>query len=186
MKDLKRLYLECVSEARSVGLDISDRITGIEVNSRLSRALGRCAAQYAVGGGYTYRIEVNPCMLADGLDDTIPKNTIIHELVHTCPGCMNHGPEFQRRALMVNRRLGYHVSTTTDGNALEAAGVTLKRAADNYGIVCKKCGRVVQRRKRWSSTLENIGGYRHGGCGGDLYVISLGKMDVLGAANNVK
>lgn len=185
MKNLNRLYLECVSEAQSAGLDISDRITGIEVNSRLSRALGRCCARYGLGG-YVYRIEVNPCMLADGIEDMIPKNTIMHELVHTCPGCMNHGPEFQRRALMVNRKLGYHVSTTTDGEALEAAGVTLKRSADNYGIVCKKCGRIVERRKRWSSTLERIGSYRHSCCGGDLYVISLGKMNVLGAANNVK
>lgn len=183
MKDLKRLYLECVSEARSIGLDISDRITGIEVNSRLSRALGRCYARYAVGGGYTYRIEVNPCMLADDLDDRIPKNTIMHELVHTCDRCMNHGPEFQRRAMMVNRKLGYHVSTTTDGDALEAAGVNLKRASDNYGIVCKKCGRVVERRKRWSTTLERIRSYRHSDCGGDLYVIGLGKMAVLSAAN---
>ena len=185
MKDLKRLYSEVVLEALSVGLDISDRITGIEVNSRLSRALGRCCARYGYDG-YTYRIEINPCILANGLEDRISKNTIMHELIHTCDGCLNHGYEFQRRAVMVNRKLGYNVHTTTDGNALEAAGVVLKHAADNYGIVCKKCGVVVQKRKRWSSTLENIGNYRHHGCGGDLYVISLGKLGELEAANNIK
>lgn len=174
MKDLKRLYMECVEEARSVGLDISDNITGIEVNSRLSRALGRCCARYAIGG-YVYRIEINPCILADGIEDVIPKNTIMHELIHTCMGCMNHGAEFQRRALMVNRRLGYHVSTTTEAARLEAAGVTLKRATMHYGIMCHKCGQLVEKRARWSSTLDRIESYRHAGtCGGSLYVIDLG------------
>ena len=175
MKNLRRLYSECVSEAKGIGLDISDNITRITVNNRLSRALGRCTMSWdAWNRKYSYKIEMNPCMLADDLEDKVPKNTIMHELIHTCKDCMNHGSEFQHRASIVNRKLGYNVHTQTDSRILEAAGVVVKKTPDRYGIVCNKCGRVVQKKKRWSPMLENIGNYHHGGsCGGSLHVISL-------------
>lgn len=188
MKNLSRLFSETLSEAHSIGLDVSDEIVSVTVNSRLSRALGRCSKVWdAWRGHYVFKIEVQPNMLADGLDDRVPKNTIMHELIHTCAGCFNHGPEFQYRAGIVNRKLGYDVHTTSDSEQLKAAGVVLKEASYNYGIVCDKCGRMVQKRKRWSSTLERIGDFRHGGsCGGHLHVVSLGNMDVLGVANKIK
>lgn len=176
MKNLRKLYCECVSEALSIGLDISDKVVSISVNPRLSRALGRCVQSWdAWNRCYIFKIEIQPNMLADGLEDRVPKNTIMHELIHTCKGCFNHGPEFQSRAGIVNRRLGYNVHTTSDSEQLKAAGVVLKETAYNYGIVCDKCGYMVQKRKRWSSTLERIGDFRHGGmCGGNLHVVSLG------------
>lgn len=174
MKDLMQLYHECVADAHIVGLDISVNILRVSVNGRLSRALGRCRATRGFCGGYNYEIEVQPNMLADGVDDRATKNTIMHELIHTCPGCMNHGYEFQRRAALVNRKLGYNVHTTTEVSSLEAAGVQLKRKTGHYAIMCKKCGMEVERRERWGKTLEHIEHYRHGGsCCGDLYVIKV-------------
>lgn len=188
MKNLSRLFSETLSEAYSVGLGVSDKIVSVTVNSRLSRALGRCVQVWdAWNRCYVFKIEIQPCMLADGLDDRIPKNTIMHELIHTCDGCFNHGPEFQYRAGIVNRKLGYNVHTLSDAEQLKAAGVVLKETEYHYGIVCDKCGHMVQKRKRWSSTLERIGDFRHGGtCGGSLHVVSLGKMDVLSVANKTK
>ena len=184
MKNLSRLYSETLSEALSVGLDVSDKIVSIKVNSRLSRALGRCVQVWdAWNRCYVYKIEIQPNILADGLEDSIPKNTIMHELIHTCKGCFNHGDEFQYRAGIVNRRLSYNVHTTTDSASLVAAGVTLKQHTDNYAVVCDKCGRTVKKYKRWSSTLERIGDFRHGGtCGGNLHVVSLNPSIAIASA----
>ena len=173
MKDLTKLYHECLADAHIVGLDISTNILRVSVNNRLSRALGRCKAARGIGG-CTYEIEIQPCMLADDVDDATTKNTIMHELIHTCRGCMNHGHEFQCRAMLVNRKLGYNIQTTATVASLEAAGVQLKRKECHYAIMCKKCGAEVERRARWGKTLEHIEQYRHGGsCRGDLFVINL-------------
>ena len=183
MKDYRKLYDECVMELKRINMDISDKVVKVSVIGRLSRALGRCRATRSYEGNYWYEIEINPCMLSDEVEVKTAKNTIMHELIHTCPGCMNHGWEWKRRADRVNRMLGYNIQTQTEVGRLEAAGVTLKKTEYKYGVVCDKCG-IIEKRKRWSDTLEHIGSYRCGSCRGHLHVISLdGNIQVL-AANN--
>lgn len=167
MKNLWKLYKECVAEAHSIGLDISSHIESVTVNPRLSRALGRCRIT-----GNRYAIEVQPCMLADGIEDRVAKNTIMHEIIHTCPDCFNHGPNFQNRARLVNRKLGYDIHTRTETSKLEAAGVQLKKKKAKYALICNGCGARIER-QRWSAVLENPARYRCGSCHGTLRVISL-------------
>lgn len=181
MKDLNRLYADCVLEMVRIGMDISSNITKISVNKRLSRALGRCIMQ-----DRTYRIEVQPCMLADDVDDRMTKNTIIHELLHTCPGAFNHGYEFQRRARQVNALLGYSISTTTNVNVLTDAGVILKQPHYRYGCVCTRCGKMTSRYQRWTSKLEHIENWRHTPCGASLKVVSLDPGIAIVSAHNVR
>jgi len=184
MKDYRKLYDECVMEMKRINMDISNQIVKVSVNGRLSRALGRCKAHHTLAGNW-YEIEINPCMLGDEVEVKTTKNTIMHELIHTCPGCMNHGWEWKRRADRVNRMLGYNIQTMSEVETLEAAGVVLKKTEYKYGVVCDKCG-IIEKRKRWSDTLERIGSYRCGCCRGSLHVISLdGSVDIL-AANNHK
>ena len=185
MKDVRKIFEECCTELRRINMDISDNIKDVKVNGRLSRALGRCCARRdwrRMEDEYT--IEINPCMLADDVEMHIVKNTMIHELLHTCPNCMNHGPEWTSRAGRVNRMLGYNVKRLAEVSGLEAAGVKLSRPDWKYAIVCNECGRVVEKRNRWSKTLENIGNYRHGGgCGGHLHVMEIDSDGTMIAAN---
>lgn len=173
MKDVRKLYQICAEALRGIGMDISPDIVKVSVNGRLSRALGRC--KRTVGYGWErYEIEFQPCILADGIDDHIPMEVIMHELIHTCPGCMNHGYEWKRRADRVNRMLGYNVSRLVSSEMLVANGVKLKEAEDKYAAVCLECGKTVKTWKRWSSTCESIENYRHGGsCGGGLKVVGI-------------
>lgn len=181
MKDLNRLYVECVNEMLSIGMDISDRIIRVSVNKRLSRALGRC-----IVSGRAYAIEVQPCMLADDVDERTTKNTIMHELIHTCPGAFNHGPEFQRRARRVNSLLGYSVSTTTDVGVLEHAGVQLKKPTYRYACVCTACGKTTSRYQRWTSKLEHVEDWRHIPCHAPLTVVSLDPHIAIVSAHNMR
>ena len=178
MKDYRSLVSRGIEMLNGIGMDISRDITVVKVNGRLSRALGRCrrVVQYGI---VHYEIELQPNILVDGIDDAIPMNTILHELLHTCPMCMNHGPEWTRRASIVRRKLGYNITRCAEAEALTQNGVKLKEQEDKYAAVCLKCGRTVKTYKRWTSTLETISNYRHGGsCGGNLKVIGLNGHEV--------
>ena len=119
MLNLRKLYMKCVAELESIGMDYSDKIINVKVNGRLKATLGRCV--FDRRSGY-YTIEVAPCMLGDDVEVEAVKDTIIHELIHTCPGCMNHGTEWKRRAQIVNRKLGYNISRLVKSSDLEAQG----------------------------------------------------------------
>lgn len=187
MKDFQGLFAECCIEARHLGIPISNHIKTVRVNNRLSRAMGRCKRINNYLGEW-FEIEINPCMLAEEVDPMETKNTIVHELIHTCPGCMNHGDTFHYYAKIVNRKLGYHVDTYVKTSALVSAGVKVKtrqKETYKYALVCKACGHEYKR-KRWSEALENPSRYRCN-CGGSLFTKSLiGNKTILTAANSMR
>ena len=184
MKDLRKLYSECVTELKHINMDISDRITEVKSNGRLRTVLGKCKYNRRTGN---YTIEINTCLLEDKAETQAAKETIIHELIHTCPNCMNHGYEWKRRGDRASRMLGYHVERLAKIDKLETQGVKVKQEEYKYACKCNKCGKIFSKRKRWSNTLENIENYTHGGCGGSLTVISLdGRYAIASAANGIK
>lgn len=181
MKDLRKLYIECVAEMRTINMDISNRILEVKVNGRLRKAMGRCTHNWM---NNTYMIEINPCMLADEVEVKQTKGTIIHELLHTCPNCMNHDFEWLRRAHKVNKAFGYNVKQYAEANELKEANVKLKEDEYKYAIKCEKCG-AQWKYKRWGKILSNPSMYKCG-CGGALKPICLdGSRDIL-AAHNVR
>jgi len=185
MKDLQKLFRECVLEMKSINMDISNNIGSITVNRRLTRALGRCLKKYT-SYGVSFNIDINPCMIEDGVEVKATKNVIMHELLHTCPGCYNHGSEWKYRAKIVNRKLGYNISTTEDTSTLESSGVKLTTREYKYALVCEKCGKQYKK-KRWCEALRNPSRYKCGVCEGRLYTICLdGSRNVLTAANNIR
>lgn len=170
MRDFNKIMSNCIAELESIGLTTYSRdIIGITVNNRLSRSLGRCIRKDG-----TFRIEIARKTAADNVDIDFVRNVIMHEIIHTMPGCWNHGHYFQFYASIVNRKLGYHVSTTETAANMEAAGVKpiVKSEVARYALVCRKCGGKIYR-ERWCAALANPSGYRHSGCGGDLYTIIL-------------
>lgn len=169
MRNLTELMVNCMRELDSINIHYSKNISSITVNNRLSRALGRC-----MRNGGTFRIEIAGKTAADTTDIGFLKNVIVHELIHTITGCFNHGYKFQYYANEVNQKLGYHVTTSSSAEDMEAAGITpIGYQTAKYALVCKKCGKTVAYRQRWCDLTANPGNYRHGGCGGDLYTISL-------------
>ena len=170
MVNLNNLLRLCMAELDAINLvNYSKNIASITVNPRLSRALGRCVRKNGV-----FSIELARKSVGEGVDVNFIKNIIMHELIHTMPNCWNHGPVFQNYARIINRGLGYHVSTEETIENMEAAGVKplIKSEVAKYVLVCRKCGKEVAYRQRWCDLTANPGNYRHGGCGGDLKTIS--------------
>lgn len=88
------------------------------------------------------------------------QSTIIHELIHTIPGCMNHGSKFQRICYLVNTKYPQYKLQTATG--AEDFGIQLDEPIPKYKIICKCCGKeyLYQRKPKL-----NINMYKCSKCG---------------------
>ena len=89
--------------------------------------------------------------------------TLAHELIHTCPGCQNHGPLFQQYAAVMNRQYGYQIQRT---NTPEELGLSTPLSTAKYLLQCRQCGRKFAR-ERLSAAVRHPDNY-HCPCGGRL------------------
>ena len=87
-------------------------------------------------------------------------STIIHEVIHTIPGCFNHGVNFQACAYMISSKTCYKI--TTSANSVYV-GVS-EESYSKYMIQCLNCNHkyYYQRRpKNW----DNVSKYECTICG---------------------
>lgn len=156
MNDFDLLLKTVIQQAKRINIPVSDRISPhVAVNKRAVRRFGCCKKE---NGGYTVELSE---MLIDAPEKSCMQ-TIAHELIHTCPGCMNHGETFKKYAEKMNREYGYDISRT---NTKEDMGVK-EKAPCRYLIICQKCGKKIERIKR-SPLVDDPSAYRCR-CGGRL------------------
>lgn len=156
MHDLDALLAAVVEQARAIGLPVSHRIEPrVAVNRRAVKRLGCCRRTEA-----GFRIE-----LAEGLlraPEEACRETLAHEVLHTCPGCANHGTLWRSYAGRMNTAWGYHIARTGNWTELgmEAPGEA------RYLVVCDRCGQRFER-FRQSPLVRHPERYRCR-CGGGL------------------
>lgn len=162
MNDFDKLLTAVKKEASDIGIPISGKISShVSVNTRAKSRFGRCIKQ---NGGFVIELS---SMLLDAPEKSC-RQTIAHELIHTCPGCMDHGERFMYYASKMNDTYGYDIKRT---NSIEEMGVKYDRAEDaKFIITCRKCGKKFSRLRR-SALTDHPSRYRCK-CGGELYVRS--------------
>ena len=160
MKDLMKLARECMQELDAIGIRYGSPISW-SINTRAKKRWGYC--KKTVDGFY---IEISERLLRDNIPDYGAKNTIIHELLHTCQGAGNHQAEWQRLARMVNNHYDYNIQRKSN---YEDKGVPVEAVQENikYRFVCLDCGQRVHR-MRASAFTRNYKNYRCGICGGEF------------------
>lgn len=131
MKDLYKLVCDAVDECEDVGIEVGI-ISSIVINSRAQRRWGRCHKL----GDSTYEIEISSKLLNDEVDYYATKNTVVHEVLHTCDGCMNHGPLWKSYAERMNKAYGYNIKRTTSS---EEKGI---KRTYKHTVICDNCGQV--------------------------------------------
>ena len=179
---LLRLYIECIKELESIGIDIIDRKNigkiDIQISNRAAKRYGCCKQEnpdknYKTVKKYrnrrviTYQkfknhhIYISKWVLE--LDDKIIKNTIIHELIHCIPYCNNQGEAFKKYAKYINEKLGYNISRL--GNKeddYKKSNIEYKeKESYNYIIICEKCGQTIYRKRLSQNFIKK---YRCGIC----------------------
>lgn len=168
MTDLEKTAEECLRELAEIGISCG-KVHSICVNTRAKKRWGSCKPTPA-----GFDIEIAAVLLGESIPLSSLKNTLIHELLHTCPGCANHGAQWKRLAERVNRAYGYGIqrAATSEEKGVPAAG----RVQAKYCFVCTTCGQEIERIRR-SKFTENYTRYRCGKCGGSFRKRSTGEKN---------
>ena len=161
---LKRLTAECVADAKANNIKLGN-IRSI-VPGALNRTWGEC--ELKPDGKYV--IVINNFLLDESNDLKKVKDTVMHELLHTCKDCMCHTGEWKRLANIMNSK-GYNITRT--GN-VKSVGLSQDQLTDynfyreektKYKFRCTCCG-VIVRKERKSKFTEHPENYRCGRCHG--------------------
>lgn len=160
MKNLKKLFDECIKEMDAIGIEYG-KISQVAVNTRAKRRWGICLKQ----PDGTFKIEISDRLLSDDVSDDACKNTIVHEILHTCKGCLNHGNAWKIKAAKVNSKYKqYNIKRTTSN---DEKGIDEKVVEKDYPyqFKCTGCCKIVKRMKQ-SKFVLCYDRYRCGICGG--------------------
>lgn len=108
-------------------------ILKIEPNTRAKRRWGQCKK---VPGGF--EINISTRLLVDDVDEKSLMDTVLHEVLHTCPNCMNHGKTWKEYARRLNKKFGYDIKRCTSS---EEKGIepTSREQDYKYIVKCENC-----------------------------------------------
>lgn len=162
MNDCDRLMAETAEQARKLGIPISEQIEPhVRINRRAVNRLGCCRRQ---GGGYIIELAAR---VAEGTEESC-RETLAHELLHTCLGCQNHGARWKEYARRMNKAYGYKIKRV----ATETTAEGIQPRPFKYIVRCEKCGAELGR-YRASPLTRHPERYRCR-CGGKLQRIENG------------
>lgn len=161
MNDMDKLLREVISEASALNIPISSKIRSrVRVNNRAIRRFGCCISK---DGEHT--IEISGKLLF--ASEKACKQTLAHEVLHTCPGCKNHGTKWKQYAQRMNSAYGYDISRASTHAALGIEDISRSR----YLLRCVNCGAEIRRMRR-SKLVDHPERYRCK-CGGKLFLETL-------------
>lgn len=132
----------------------------LKLNYRAKTRLGCCIRKKDC-----FLIEISAICFDAQLLQEHPKlieQTILHELLHTCPGCQNHGAQWKAYAASVNQLTGYSINRT-----IKIKMQKQKESPEKpYCLICENCGQKIARQK-CTKVIINPELYRCK-CGGKL------------------
>ena len=138
-KELMEVFDTTKKEVSTIHSEVENIQYSVRFNSRFNKALGRCTKV----GYNSYLIEINPTY-ANMVELSSLKNTIVHEIIHSLPRCMNHGPIWKEKAAKM-ATLGYtikRVSVETNYSQYRKNNIKYK-----YIVYCPDCGREWKKQK---------------------------------------
>ncbi len=163
MRNLQSYIDTCLKEVEEAGIKHGD-IKKVSVNNRAIKRYGMCS--YQKDG--TFSIEISKYLLDERIPEIELKNTIVHEILHTCKGCMNHGNTWKRNANLMNKKYGYRLTRVR--TCKEFTKIVEEEQPYKYIVRCTKCGYEYKRRKK-SRLIEHINEFTCGNCGGKLELL---------------
>ena len=187
---LLQLYNECINELKTIGINMLKPEVGIidiKLNNRSKKRYG-CCRQEAPDKNFCKRVRKGRKIIVEcnrfnkhhieistwvmDLDESIIKNTIIHELIHCLPYCNNHGKEFKNYAKLINAELGYNISRLGNKEKdFKESNIEYKEENKyKYKIICTGCGQEVLRQRINKNFTRK---YRCGKCGSKFKVFDI-------------
>ena len=162
MKDLMSLVAICKADLDSLGIKYG-KASNWNVNTRAKCRLGQCRK---ITAGL-FDINISEALLKDDVDDQITLNTIMHELLHTVPGCFTHKGKWKLYADHINKKLPRYTIKRVAKESEVDITIDRKQPVYKYILRCTKCGQEIKRQKE-TKVVINYKKYRCGKCGGML------------------
>lgn len=165
---MKHLLKEVILQARELGIPVSKNISpNVVINKRATSRLAGCKKERSRFKKH-YTIQVGSALI--NCSEEILKGILAHEVLHTCPGCHNHGERWKKYSAMFNEAYGYNIKRTS---SYEELGIkeNPKEKKYRYEITCQKCGTKLYR-ERQSAIVKTPQLYRCK-CGGSIKVKEL-------------
>ena len=161
IKRTEELLQKCRRILREEHIPVTEHPIDLTINSRVRSRFGKCTKT-----GNRYSIELSGYLMET--EDRTVETVLLHELLHTCPGCLNHGKRWKAHAEKVNQKYGYNITATTSYEKMGMADPG-SRETVKYLVKCSSCGLEIPR-KRKCRLVENVDRYRCGKCGGKLKI----------------
>lgn len=162
MTKLENALKTCMKQCDALKIPYG-KVLSIEPAKGTARRWGVC--HYKPGIGST--IEINKLLLGGDVKEIYLLDTVMHELLHTCPECQNHGAVWKRYAAMVNKAYGYNVKR---GTSAEEKEIPIVRPVARYKYKCLGCGAIIER-QRASNFIKHPESYRCGNCKGKFIAL---------------
>lgn len=130
MKNLDNLVSECFYICDMLNIPYSQSIS-ISWNGRITTKWGYCRKI-----GEEYQISIAIRLSEDTISDETTKSVILHEILHTCSGCMNHGKLWKSYCKKIRENFGIKIKTVTSAEELNVS--------NKYIIKCRRCGYKIR------------------------------------------
>lgn len=146
MQDVNAMLQKCIEDLRRIEIPISDSIDPNVTLKDVTGFAGSCSRRKP------HHISISEHIVHD--EKTL-KDILYHELIHTCPDCMNHGKLFKHYMRIVNQQLGAHVVTRLDEATTQKCGLLdAKIQKAKYRVYCPNCGTLCYRERK-SGVIKN-------------------------------
>ena len=169
-KKIDQLLQQVIAEAEALRIPLGTIAAEVRINPRAKRRFGCCRSERGFCGQVSFTIELSEKVLA--CQENKIREILAHEILHTCPGCQNHGNKWKAYAKRMNQTYGYTITTTTSDKAMGLPETNSARQTESvkYVLQCRDCGMIFIRRRACPLTRDP-GRYRCAKCGGKLKII---------------
>jgi len=162
--DLNELLKEVINEARDADIPVPFNIDKeVIINKKAKKRFGCCHKVNKI-----FQIEISEFVINAPIKKI--KQTLAHEVIHTCDGCFNHGGLWNAYIHKMNAIYGYDIKRLS---SYENLGIESEKPEEKYKYIirCENCGAVIYRKKR-SRLVNDINSFRCK-CGGKLVLEQL-------------
>lgn len=167
MKDIKIAIRVCKYELEETNIPYGN-ILNVIIDYNSKSRYGRCIRKESLNG---FEIEISSKLLEDYVPFRSLKTVLLHEFLHTCPGCLNHGNKWKYYVGILNSKYGYNISRLSSDEELGI--ISEKKEEDvfvKHEVVCTCCGKTY-RRQRDCKLTKHPELYRCGECRGELELL---------------
>lgn len=167
-KDILNEILEDVQLLASIGYpEITNNSYTVKINSKRAKSLGRCSTR----DKKHYTITINSYHLKLSPASEV-HNTIMHEVIHSLPGCMNHGPKWKAAASKVNHYYDFPTITRCAEVGQKEEFSDYVNATYKYIVECQSCHSKFRFMRKSKTVAACQTGRARCSCGSKNFIIS--------------